>query len=347
MSAMIEGRWSTPQAPGAGGEGGRVECGICPHRCSLREGQRGRCFVRIARGGRVISSAGMRISSAAVDPIEKKPLYHMLPGSRAFSIGSIGCNLSCTFCQNFSISQPRDESALGEDAAPDAIVEAARRSECASVAFTYNEPIVTFEHTVASARACRAAGLRTIAVTSGFIEPGPREEFFEVMDAANVDLKSMNPDFYRRLCGAELGPVQDTLRGIAAKGRTWLEVTTLLIPGANDGDPEIRGLAAWVRDELGPDTPLHLSAFYPAHRMMDRPRTPPDTLRRARESALGTGLRYVYTGNIIDDEGSTTCCPSCQAALVRRSGFHARVVGLDPEGHCAYCGAVVPGRWRG
>ncbi len=341
----MEGRWSAPLPADAKGDGGRVECGICPHRCALREGQRGRCFVRIARGGRVISSAGLRISGAACDPIEKKPLYHMLPGSQAFSIGTIGCNLSCKFCQNYGISQPKDESALVEEATPKAVVSAARRSRCASVAFTYNEPIVTFEHTIACARACQAAGLRTIAVTSGFIEPGPREEFFEVMDAANVDLKSMNPDFYRRLCGAELGPVQDTLRALARGGRTWLEVTTLIIPGANDGESEMRELAAWIRDELGASTPLHLSAFFPTHKMTDRPPTPPATLRRARDIATGGGLKFVYTGNIADDEGGTTRCPSCRAVLVRRSGFSASIEGLTPQGCCGRCGAVIPGRW--
>ncbi|MBP7274631.1 MAG: AmmeMemoRadiSam system radical SAM enzyme [Kiritimatiellae bacterium] len=345
MNTRIDGRWSTPLAPNAADGVERVECGICPHHCRLREGQRGRCFVRVARGGRVISSAGLRISGAAVDPIEKKPLYHFLPGSRAFSIGAIGCNLSCSFCQNHRISQPRDESALGEEAAPEVIASVAGGSDCASVAFTYNEPIVTFEHTIACARACRAAGLRTIAVTAGFIEPGPREEFFEVMDATNVDLKSMNPDFYRRYCGAELQPVQDTLRWIAAAGRTWLEVTTLLIPGANDGEPELRELAAWVRDELGPATPLHFTAFYPTHWMTDHPPTPPETLHRARDIALEAGVQFVYTGNIDDDIGSATYCPSCHGELVRRSGYDVRPVGLDPQGHCLYCGVQVPGRW--
>jgi pyruvate formate lyase activating enzyme len=325
---------------------GRVECGLCPHRCRLREGRRGRCYVRMARGGRVESSAGIRISSAAVDPIEKKPLYHFLPGTTAFSIGSIGCPLHCVFCQNAGISHPRDESALESEASPEAIVDGARRADCASVAFTYNEPIVTFEHVVAAAHACRAAGVRTIAVTSGFINPGPRETFFDAMDAANVDLKSMNPDFYRRLCGVDLALVLDTLRWIARRGRPWLEVTTLLVPGENDSDDDVRAVARWIADELGPDTPLHLSAFHPAHRMTDRGPTPPETVRRAREIALAEGLRFVYTGNIRDEEGSGTRCPGCGALLIRRRCFCADDIRLTPAGACPDCGRRVPGVWR-
>lgn len=318
---------------------GRAQCLLCPHGCRLRDGQRGICYARVARGGRVEPAFYGRISGMAVDPIEKKPLYHFLPGSRSLSFGSIGCNLSCRFCQNWHISQPEDESALIETATPEAIAEAAVRLRCPSVSFTYNEPIVTCEFTCDTARACHDRGIRTVAVTAGYIEPGPAREFFGLMDAANVDLKSFRDDFYRRLCGARLQPVLDALELIRRETACRLEVTTLLIPGANDSEAEIAELAGWVLARLGPDVPVHFSAFHPMHRLADAPPTPPRLVRRAREMARGLGLHHVYTGNIADDGGGDTLCPRCGRTTVARSGFCTTSMHLTPDGACGFCGA--------
>lgn len=325
---------------------GRVRCDLCPHHCLLRDGERGICHVRAARGGRLETAAFGRIGGLSADPIEKKPLYHMLPGTRTLSFGAIGCNLSCAFCQNASISRPRDERGLRLAARPEDIAGAAVRAGCPSVSFTYNEPIVSFEFTLATAAACRERGLRTIAVTAGYIEREPAREFFGLMDAANVDLKAFSEGFYRRFCGARLAPVLRALERIHEHSRCHVELTTLLIPGANDGDEAIRRMTRWAASRLGPDTPWHFTAFFPAHRLTDRPPTPPDTLRRAREIALSEGIRYAYTGNLSDDEGQSTWCPGCGDRLVERSGYRTRVLGLSPEGACARCGQAIPGLWR-
>ncbi len=322
---------------------GRVQCRLCPHRCVLRDGQRGKCFVRFNQGGVLLSAANGRVSGLAVDPIEKKPLYHFLPGSRSLSFGVIGCNLSCQFCQNWNISHPRDDSALAGSVTPEAVAELAVQKGCASASFTYNEPIVSFEFTREVARACRARGLRTVAVTAGYIEPEPRREFFGWMDAANVDLKSFRDDFYRRLCGARLQPVLDTLSYLRRETPCWLEVTTLLIPGENDEPSELEALARWCFEHLGPDTPMHFSAFYPQHRMRDRPPTPPALLRQACAIARECGMRHVYTGNIVDPEGSATRCSSCGARLLARDGFALSEQRLDAQGRCPDCGMVCAG----
>lgn len=325
---------------------GRVECGLCPHRCALKEGQRGICYVRRAEGGAIRLSAFGRVSGMAADPIEKKPLYHFLPGTESLSVGTIGCNLSCRFCQNWHISAPSDDSALsGDIVPPDALVRAARGAGCPSVSFTYNEPIVTFESTLAYAAACRAAGLKTVAVTAGYIEPGPRAVFFGAMDAANVDLKAFDGRFYRRLCGARLRPVLDTLEFIRRETSCWLELTTLLIPGENDSESELRDLARWILDRLGPDVPMHFSAFHPTHRMSGHAATLPETVRRARAIAKAEGVRHVYTGNIADDEGSTTVCHACGIPLIRRHGFVVAGRTLASDGRCPGCNAPCAGVW--
>ncbi len=332
-------------APGHALADGRARCDVCPHRCALREGERGRCFVRQARGGRVGLPSYGCVSGVAVDPVEKKPLYHFLPDTPILSLGTIGCNLSCRFCQNWTISQPKDERALAETLPPEGVVELARKTGCPSVAFTYNEPIVTYEYTLDAARACRDAGLRTVAVTSGFITPEARGPFFAALDAANVDLKSFSDDFYRRLCGARLPPVLDTLTYIRRETACWLELTTLLIPGENDGADELRALVGWVGENLGPDVPLHFSAFHPAHEFRDRPPTPPATLARAREIARAAGLHHVYTGNVRDPEGGQTLCASCGAVLIRRDGFDVVETRLR-AGACPACRAPCAGVWQ-
>lgn len=324
---------------------GRIRCDLCPHHCVLSDGERGRCFLRLARGGRLLTLAAGRTSGFAADPIEKKPLYHFLPGSRTLSFGTIGCNLDCRFCQNASLSHPADESALRPAPGPEAIAEAAVRSGCGSVSFTYNEPVISIEFTLAVAAACRARGLRTVAVTAGYVAAEPGREFFRAMDAANVDLKAFSEDFYRRQCGARLQPVLDTLERIRGETECWLELTTLLIPGENDGEAELDRMCRWVVGKLGPDVPMHFSAFYPTFRMTDRPPTDPGTLRRARRLAMERGVRYAYTGNIEDREGQDTACPACGAPVVEREGFRGARSRLRPGGLCPKCGFSVAGRW--
>jgi len=333
---------------------GRIECLVCPHHCRLKEGQRGACFVRACVNGVGVLTTYGRSSGFCVDPIEKKPLFHFLPGTAIFSFGTAGCNLRCRFCQNWNISKAREMDILAERATPREIAEAARKAGCSAVAFTYNDPVIFLEYAVDTARECHRLGLKTVAVTAGYIEGDARREFFEHMDAANIDLKAFTDRFYRELCGGDLQTVLETLLYVRRQTKVWLEVTTLLIPGENDSDEEIRALAGWVRKELGPETPLHFTAFYPSYMMMDHPPTRPETLRRARRMGLEAGLRYVYTGNIRDDEGESTYCHSCGAELIRRDGYRITGWKLDEAGRCRECGAVCagvfagsPGEWGG
>jgi len=325
---------------------GRIACDLCPRGCRLRAGQRGLCFVREARPEGIVLTAWGRSSGFCVDPIEKKPLHHFLPGTATLSFGTAGCNLTCRFCQNWSISKARETEALCEAASPEQIAAAAAALGCRSVSFTYNDPVVFLEWAVDVARACRARGLRTIAVTAGYVEPGPRAELFRWIDAANVDLKSFRDAFYRRMATASLAPVLDTLRWIRHETATWLEITTLLIPGENDGDREIEDLSTWVAEELGPDVPLHFTAFHPAWRLPDREPTPPATLSRARFLARRAGLRHVYTGNVVDPEGAATRCHACGRLLVARRGHAVTAWSLRPGGRCPCCGAPCPGVWE-
>ena len=322
---------------------GRVQCEVCPRRCRLHAGQRGLCFVRGRdRDGIELHSYG-RSSGFCVDPIEKKPLKHFLPGSAVLSFGTAGCNLACRFCQNWDLSKSRAMDTLADSASPAELAAAARRTGCASVAFTYNDPAVFIEYAIDVAQACRETGVRTVAVTAGYFCPDPREELFRWIDAANVDLKAFTERFYRKVCGAELAPVLETLVYLVRETPVWLEVTTLLIPGENDSDAELDAMTQWFAAELGPDVPLHFSAFHPDWKMMDRPPTPPATLTRARDIALRNGLRYVYTGNVHDRRGGSTWCPGCGALLIERDGYELGQWGLTQEGACAECGILVPG----
>jgi len=323
---------------------GRVQCDLCPRHCRMRDGQAGFCSVRRNHGGALELTAYGHPSGLAIDPIEKKPLNHVLPGSRVLSFGTTGCNLACRFCQNWELSTARASEARGRALSPEAIVEAALANGCQGIAYTYNDPVIFAEYAMDIAAVARDAGLLNIAVTAGYIEPQPRADFFALMDAANVDLKSIRPQFYRAVTGGHLDVIQDTLRYLAHETDVWLEVTNLVIPGLNDSDDEITELATWVAMELGPDVPLHLSAFHPSHRLMDVPRTPASTLVRARQLARDAGLRFVYTGNVADTPGSTTWCPSCATALVERDGY-AVVANRLMDGCCAACGAPIPGRW--
>jgi pyruvate formate lyase activating enzyme len=324
---------------------GRIQCDLCPRDCRLHEGQRGLCFVRARQGDAMVLTTWGRSSGFCVDPIEKKPLNHFLPGSRVFSFGTAGCNLACKFCQNWDISKSREMDRLLDQASPQRIAEAARETGCASVAFTYNDPVIFAEYAMDTADACHALGVKTVAVTAGYIHAEPRRAFFAKMDAANVDLKAFTEDFYFRQTGAHLAPVLDTLQYLVHETPCWLEITTLLIPGLNDGDDELRAMTRWIAEHLGRDVPLHLTAFHPDHRMTDVPRTPPATLTRARRIALDAGLRYVYTGNVHDTEGGTTTCPGCARPVIERDWHDVLRYELDDAGCCRHCGAAVPGRF--
>jgi pyruvate formate lyase activating enzyme len=326
---------------------GRVLCELCPRFCRLREGQRGLCFVRRAAAGGIELTTYGRSSGFCVDPIEKKPLNHFLPGTAILSFGTAGCNLTCRFCQNWSISTSRETDTLAEEASPEAIARAAETSGCRSVAFTYNDPVIFLEYAVDVASACRERGIATVAVTAGEINPLPAREFFGVMDAANIDLKAFSEDFYRRLCSASLAPVLKTLEYVARETDVWLEITTLLIPGENDSDREVSALAEWVVEHLGPDVPLHFTAFHPAFKMRHVRPTPVSTLQRARRRAIGAGLRYVYTGNVHDQEGGSTFCHRCGAPLIGRDWYRLTHWALDDEGRCSQCGETCAGRWDG
>jgi len=333
---------------------GRVQCDVCPRECKLKEGQRGLCFVRGRWHDEVVLTTYGRSSGFCIDPIEKKPLNHFLPGTPVFSFGTAGCNLSCKFCQNWDMSKSREMDTLADAASPEAIARAAQDTGCRSVAFTYNDPVIFLEYAIDVAKACHAAGLKTVAVTAGYISPGAREDFFAHMDAANVDLKCFTDDFYHKLCGGHLQPVLDTLVYIRDKTSVWLELTTLLIPGHNDSDEELQEMTRWIMQHLGPDVPLHFSAFHPDWKMRDVPATPPATLTRAREIALQNGLHHVFTGNVHDARGQSTYCPSCGQLLIERDWYELGQWHLDAEGHCAHCGAAIagvfeerPGTWGG
>jgi len=325
---------------------GRIQCDLCPRECRLREGQRGACFVRARAGDAMVLTTYGRSSGFCVDPIEKKPLNHFLPGTAVLSFGTAGCNLHCSFCQNHDISKSRDMDRLMDSASPQAIANAAVESGCRSVAFTYNDPVIFAEYAMDAADACREAGILTVAVTAGYISPEPRREFYAKMDAANVDLKAFTEDFYEKITHSQLAPVLDTLTYLEHETEVWYEITTLLIPGKNDSDQEIRAECRWIAKELGMHVPLHFTAFHPDFKMLDVPATPPATLRRARAIAMDEGLQYVYTGNIHDTEGGTTYCPSCKAALVVRDWHRIDSYRITAEGRCPDCSTEIAGRFE-
>jgi pyruvate formate lyase activating enzyme len=338
--ALHPGRWWHAIEDGA-----RIQCDLCPRDCKLHEGQRGACFVRMNQGGSIQLTTWGRSSGFCIDPIEKKPLNHFYPGSSILSFGTAGCNLACKFCQNWDISKSRDMDRLMDSATPEAIADCAVRHGAKSVAYTYNDPVIFAEYAIDTAAACRERGVFNVAVTAGYIHDVPRREFFAAMDAANVDLKGFTDEFYFRQCGAHLQPVLDTLAWIHHESQCWLEITTLLIPGLNDSDDELKALCHWVARELGPEVPLHFTAFHPDWKMDDIPATPASTLQRARRIALDQGLHYVYTGNVHDSEGGTTFCPSCRKALVVRDWYEIRRYEISPDGCCPGCGQIIAGRF--
>jgi len=331
---------------------GRIQCDLCPRACKLHEGQRGFCFVRQARDGGIVLTSYGRASGFCIDPIEKKPLNHFYPGTSVLSFGTAGCNLGCRFCQNWDISKARAMDRLGDWAAPEAVAEAAVRAGCRSIAFTYNDPVIFAEYAIDCAQAAHARGLKAVAVSAGYITPLARPEFYAHMDAANIDLKAFTDQFYHRLCFAALAPVLDTLRWLRHATQVWFEVTTLLIPGHNDSEDEVARLCDWFAENLGPDVPLHFTAFHPDFKMRDVPHTPASTLVRARTQALAAGLHYVYTGNVHDQAGQSTYCAECGKLLIERDWYELGRWNLDARGGCAFCGARLagyfdprPGRW--
>ncbi|WP_433081750.1 AmmeMemoRadiSam system radical SAM enzyme [Dactylosporangium sp. CA-052675] len=325
---------------------GRVQCDVCPRNCRLHEGQRGFCFVRQREGNEIVLTTYGKSSGFCVDPIEKKPLNHFLPGTPVLSFGTAGCNLGCRFCQNWDISKSREVDTLGSAAGPERLAAEAERLGCRSIAFTYNDPVIFMEYAMDVADACRERGIKSVAVSAGYMNPAPREEFYRHIDAANIDLKAFSEQFYSKITFARLDKVLETLEYLRTTD-VWFEVTTLLIPGRNDGDDELRKQCDWLLEHLGPDVPLHFSAFHPDFKMRDVPPTPPETLRRARRIALETGLRFVYTGNVHDPEGQTTRCPGCGAAAVVRDWYDLVAYALTDDGRCTACGFAVPGVFEG
>lgn len=324
---------------------GRIQCDLCPRFCKLHEGQRGFCFVRQADAeGMLLTSYG-RASGFCIDPIEKKPLNHFYPGSSVLSFGTAGCNLGCRFCQNWDISKAREVNRLTDWASPEAVTEAALEAGCKSIAFTYNDPVIFAEYAIDCAKAAHECGLKTVAVTAGYIAPEARKDFYAHMDAANVDLKGFSEDFYHKICFGHLESVLETLVYLKHETKVWLEVTTLLIPGHNDSEEEIDKLCAWFAENLGVDVPLHFTAFHPDYKMLDVPPTPASTLTRARAQALKAGLHYVYTGNVFDTKGQSTYCPSCGTVVIERDWYSLGQWKLDAGGCCKTCGTQIAGHF--
>ncbi len=324
---------------------GRVQCDLCPRDCKLHEGQRGLCYVRGCENGEIVLYSYGRSSGFCIDPIEKKPLNHFYPGSSVLSFGTAGCNLACKFCQNWDMSKSREMDTLADAASPQQLADTALELGCSSIAYTYNDPIIFLEYALDVAKACREKGVKNVAVTAGYIHEEPRRAFFAAMDAANVDLKAFTDDFYYKICGAHLKPVLETLEYIKHQTDCWLELTTLLIPGHNDSDEEIDRMTRWVVENLGPDVPMHFTAFHPDWKMMDVPPTPASTLTRARQIALTNGVHYAYTGNVRDRKGGSTWCPGCGQLLIERNAYDLGQWNLI-EGCCANCGQKIAGHFR-
>ena len=322
---------------------GRVQCDLCPRYCKLKDGQRGLCFVRANQDNAIVMTSYGRSSGYCIDPIEKKPLNHFLPGTPVLSFGTAGCNLACKFCQNWDISKSREIDTLADAAAPELIAKAASQLNCRSVAYTYNDPVIFHEYAIDVAQACHEVGVKSVSVSAGYVCPEPRAEFYAHMDAANIDLKAFDEKFYYKLTGAHLEPVLETLQYLYHETDVWLETTTLIIPGHNDSEAELEAMSQWVVEKLGPDMPMHFSAFHPDYKMMDVPATPKETLIRAREIAMKNGVRYAYVGNVHYEAGDSTYCHSCGTKLIGRDWYVLSDWNLDEKGHCKNCGTACAG----
>jgi len=325
---------------------GRIQCDLCPRNCRLKDGQQGFCYIRESRGDEMVLTSYGRASGFCIDPVEKKPLNHFYPGSSVLSFGTAGCNLGCRFCQNWDISKAREDDRLTSPATPQKIAQAARKHGCKSIAFTYNDPVIFAEYAIDSSLAAHQLDIKTVAVTAGYITTEAREDFYRNIDAANVDLKAFTQKFYGKICFAELESVLETLIWLRNETNVWIEVTTLIIPDHNDSDEEITKLSNWFLENLGPDVPLHFSAFHPDFKMMDVPPTPPKTLSRARNIAKETGLYHVYTGNVHDTEGQSTYCHSCNNILIERNWYELGKWNLDDSGCCNKCGVKLSGHFE-
>jgi pyruvate formate lyase activating enzyme len=334
-------------------EDGRVQCDVCPRACKVKEGRQGLCFVRACQDGEIVLTTYGRSSGFCVDPIEKKPLNHYLPGTPVFSFGTAGCNLACRFCQNWDMSKSREIDILADTASPEAIARKALELGCCSVAFTYNDPVIFLEYADDTAQACHELGVKTVAVTAGYVSPGaPREHMFRNIDAANVDLKAFTERFYHKLCGGDLQTILETLLYLKSETDVWIELTTLMIPGENDSDQELDEMTGWVVEHLGPDVPMHFTAFHPDWKMRDKPPTPSGTLSRARQIALNNGVHYAYTGNVHDPQGDSTWCHNCGKLLIERDWYQLGAWNLTEKGECRFCGTrcagvfeAQPGDW--
>ena len=325
---------------------GRVQCDVCPRFCKLHDGQQGLCFVRANRGGRLVLTTYGRSSGYCIDPVEKKPLNHFLPGTPVLSFGTAGCNLACKFCQNWDISKSRQIDTLADTASPEKIARVAAKLNCRSVAFTYNDPIIFFEYAIDTAIACHELGIKTVAVSSGYMCPQPRADFYQHIDAVNIDLKAFTDGFYHKLCGGHLQAVLDTLLYLKHETGVWMETTTLLIPGKNDTREEIDAMTRWVVAELGPDVPMHFTAFHPDWKMLDVPATPATSLTRARDIAIKNGVRYAYTGNVMDEQGESTYCHQCGERIIGRNRYKLTAWNLDEQGCCNNCGTACAGHFE-
>jgi len=323
-----------------------ISCLLCPQSCKLEIDERGKCYIRQNINGQMVLTSYGLTSGIAVDPVEKKPLYHFYPGSQILSFGTAGCNLNCSFCQNWSISKAKDNERLSVRATPQDLVKLCTDNKTPMIAFTYNDPVIFIEYVMDTAQLCHEEKIKTVAVTSGYINKKPAVEFFKHIDAANVDLKSFNNLFYEKYCGAKLKPVLNTLEYIREHTKTWLEITTLIIPGLNDDPGEFKRMADWVKSHLGCDTPWHLSAFYPSYLLNDIPPTPPSSLKNLREMAMERGLRYVYTGNVRDEIGANTYCPECKLKLIDRFGYDVRIhPGFSNSSKCPECNQLISGKY--
>ncbi len=333
-------------------EDGRIQCDLCPRACKLKNGQRGLCFVRACEDNEIVLTTYGRSSGFCIDPIEKKPLNHFYPGTPVLSFGTAGCNLACKFCQNWDISKSREMDTLADAADPEKLALTAKKLGCKSIAFTYNDPVIFHEYAIDVAAACHEHGVKTVAVSAGYVCPEPRKEFYSVIDAANIDLKAFTENFYHRITGSHLETVLETLKFLKHETDVWFEITNLVIPGENDSDKEFDQMSEWIVSELGPDVPLHFSAFHPDWKMRDKPRTSLQTLQRARSIAIMNGLQYVYTGNVHDREGDTTYCDQCGEELIVRDWYQIKAWSLEENGVCPNCKAVcagifeaTPGNW--
>lgn len=316
---------------------GRIQCDLCPRFCKLQDQQRGLCFVRQNLRQKIVLTSYGRSSGFCIDPIEKKPLNHFYPGSSVLSFGTAGCNLSCKFCQNWDISKSREMDSLMDLARPEAIAQSAKKSGCKSVAYTYNDPVIFHEYAIDTALACRELGIKSVAVSAGYVCAEPRAEFYQVMDAANIDLKAFSEGFYHTMTGSHLQPILETLLYIKHETKVWLELTTLLIPGENDSEKELQAMTQWVVDNLGPNVPMHFSAYHPAWKMQTPSRTPLSTLLKARNIALNNGIHYAYIGNAHDKTADSTYCHHCGNLLIGRDWYQLSDWNLDRQGACLSC----------